>query len=165
MFPLHPPPLERFDSKTVQSHGRIQGGPERTSVVAQVLFGLLDASENLLEENFVLGLLDVLQNRQSSRAGPAAGVGAAARMRTAGRLDGFVGEAVCGLLAPLQELIVFHLDRIHSFVGRGTCDERVMNRCALAQKKHRLQHPRCTIVTMHTMNAPPEVHCTARPPR
>lgn len=82
-----------------QSLGRALGIAvlDRKSVPAEVLFGLLDAGEDLVEESLVLGLLAVFQNRgqtrQSSRAGQAT-AGPAARKGAVGRLDGFMAEAV-----------------------------------------------------------------------
>lgn len=93
----------------------------RTFVLAEVLFGPLDAGEDLSEERLVLGLLAVLQSRrqlrQSHRAGQAA-AGAGTRKLSARRLDGFVAELVCGLLAPPQQLLVLHLDETQIL---GTC--------------------------------------------
>ncbi len=49
----------------IQSFGRVLRITvlDWTSVLAEVLFGLLDAGEDLVEESLVLGLLAVLQNR------------------------------------------------------------------------------------------------------
>lgn len=85
---------------------------DRTFVVTQVRFCFLDACEDLVEESLVLGLLAVLQSRREvalcGRAGQAA-AGLNARKRAVWRLDGFVAELLRGLLAPLQQLVVFQL--------------------------------------------------------
>lgn len=90
------------------------------SVLTEVRFGLLDAGEDLGEESLVFGLLAVLQNHrqvgQGNQAGQAAAC-SAAREGSGGRLDGFMAELICRLLAPLQQLIVFHLDSTHIFKG------------------------------------------------
>lgn len=80
------------------------------SVVAEVVPGLLDAVENLLEERFVLGLLAVNDHRQvgGCSGGPApaaaAACGGAVRCRR-----GSMARPV-RLLAPPQQLIIFHLN-------------------------------------------------------
>lgn len=88
------------------------------SVLAEVLFGLLDAGEDLVEESLVLGLLAVLQNHSqiglSGRARKAA-ASPAAREGSVGCLDGFMAEPVCRLLAPPQQLVIFHLDNTFIF--------------------------------------------------
>lgn len=101
------------------SMGRAMGSrvPVCTTVLAEVLFGLLDAGEDLFEQSFVLRLLAILQHQcqiRQSCAGPAAAcpIARGGAMRC---LDGFMAESVCGLMASLQELVIFHLDNRHIF--------------------------------------------------
>lgn len=90
-------------------------------VLAEVHFRFLDAREDLVEQSLILGLLAVLRHRCKiglcGRAGQAV-AGLNARKRAVWRLDGFVAELVCDLLASAQQLVVFHLENTYIFLNK-----------------------------------------------
>lgn len=112
-----------FDRKVpgwwkIWSLGRVLGVAvlDGTSVLAEVHFGFLDAGEDLIKKSLVLRLRAIFQNcclvRQCSGAGQAA-AGLAVCKGTVRCLDGFMAELVCGLLTPLQQFVIFHLEKAH----------------------------------------------------